>query len=107
MSPTYAAPEQFDETRGPTDDITDVYQLGAVFYYLFTGKPPFEGRPTKVMREVIEESPRPPSDVDESIPAEIDEVILTALAKEKSDRYESVLYLRDELKDLYGSVEDY
>lgn len=59
------------------------------------------------MREVIEEPPRPPSDVDESIPAEIDEVILTALAKEKSDRYESVLYLRDELKHLYDSVEDY
>jgi serine/threonine protein kinase len=38
----YAAPEQFADSYGTPDDITDIYQLGAVFYERFTGRPPFE-----------------------------------------------------------------
>lgn len=97
FTPHYAAPEQFDESFGSQDDITDIYQLGAVFYELFTGQPPFEGRPTKVMRAVINESPTPPSKIAD-IPPELDEILLTALAKEKDDRYETVVHLRDKLQ---------
>jgi outer membrane protein assembly factor BamB len=99
LSPQYAAPEQFDESYGSTDDITDVYQLGSVFYDLFVGRPPFEGRATKVMRRVLDEEPAPPSEVAD-VPSELDDVLLTALAKEKADRFESVLYLRDALRQL-------
>ncbi|MFB6206031.1 MAG: serine/threonine-protein kinase [Haloglomus sp.] len=100
MSPHYAAPEQFDDSYGPADDITDVYQLGAVFYELFTGRPPFEGRATQVMRAVLDEEPPPPSTVASGLPEALDDVLLTALATERADRYESVLYLRDDLLDL-------
>jgi serine/threonine protein kinase len=100
MSPHYAAPEQFDEAYGPTDNVTDVYQLGAVFYELFTGRPPFEGRPTKVMRAVMDDQPAPPSDLAD-VPEELDEVLLTALAKEKADRYEDILLLRNALQELF------
>lgn len=99
LSPQYAAPEQFDESFGAADDITDVYQLGAVFYELFTGRPPFEGPPAKAMREVLDEPPTPPSEVAD-VPEGLDEILLTALAKEKADRYESTLYLRDALQEL-------
>jgi outer membrane protein assembly factor BamB len=97
LSPQYAAPEQFDEEYGAADDLTDVYQLGAVLYELFTGRPPFEGKPAKVMHRVLHESPTPPSDVAD-VPEALDDVLLTALATEKGDRYESVLYLRDALQ---------
>ena len=100
MSPHYAAPEQFDKEFGSADDITDVYQLGAVFYELFTGRPPFEGRPTQVMRSIMDEEPIPPSEVVD-VPSPLDDILLTALAKEKNDRYESVLYLRDDLQELF------
>jgi serine/threonine protein kinase len=99
MSPQYAAPEQFDEEYGTVDDRTDIYQLGAVFYELFTGSPPFTGRPTRVMRGVLEEEPRPPSAIAD-VPSGIDTVLLTALSKRKSNRYEDILYLRDALTDV-------
>ncbi|WP_199243670.1 outer membrane protein assembly factor BamB family protein [Haloplanus rallus] len=100
VSPHYAAPEQFDESYGSVDDLTDVYQLGAVFYELFTGRPPFEGERTRVVRAVLDDRPRPPSEVAD-VPAALDDVVLTALAKEKADRYDDIVYLRDALADLY------
>jgi hypothetical protein len=99
LSPQYAAPEQFADEYGATDDITDVYQLGAVFYELFTGRPPFEGKPAKTMHRVLNEIPTPPSEVVD-VPAVLDDVLLTALAKDKDNRFESVLYLRDALSRL-------
>ncbi len=99
LSPGYAAPEQFDEEYGEADDVTDVYQLGAVLYELFTGEPPFEGKPAKAMHRVLHEEPTPPSAVAD-VPEALDDVLLTALSKEKADRYESVLYLRDGLRNV-------
>jgi serine/threonine protein kinase len=101
FSPHYAAPEQFDHDYGAADDITDVYQLGAVCYELFTGEPPFEGSAATVMRQVLAEDPDPPTAVDPDLPARLDDILLTALAKEREDRYDDILYLRDELRDLY------
>ncbi|WP_201741183.1 serine/threonine-protein kinase [Salinigranum halophilum] len=100
LSVEYAAPEQFDSAYGPADDLTDVYQLGAVFYELFTGRPPFEESPAAVMRAVLEETPTPPSE-HADLPSDIDDILLRSLAKERTDRYESVLYLRDQLRTLY------
>ncbi|WP_245835461.1 serine/threonine-protein kinase [Natronolimnobius baerhuensis] len=100
LSPHYAAPEQFDDNYGSADDITDVCQLGSVYYELFTGRPPFEGQPARVMNKVLTEAPQPPSELAD-VPPELDEILLTAMAKEKVDRYESVLYLRDALQELY------
>jgi serine/threonine protein kinase len=99
LSPGYAAPEQFDAAEyGEPDDLTDLYQLGVICYELFTGKPPFDGRPPKVMQDVLERAPEPPSSVDPSLPTAIDEPILTALAKRKGDRQDSVLLFREDLR---------
>jgi len=101
LSPRYAAPEQVDADRfGDPDQSTDVYQLGAVFYDLFVGHPPFEGEGGEVLTRVVEDDIRPPSEADPSLPAELDDVLMPALEREKEDRYESVLYLRDALADL-------
>lgn len=106
MSPQYAAPEQFSDEFGYADDITDIYQLGIVFYELFTGRPPFEGSPAAVMQSVLEEEPTPPSE-EADVPPELDDILLTALAREKADRYDSLVYLRDALQELYDErVED-
>ncbi len=105
MSPQYAAPEQFDDEYGSTDDITDIYQLGAVFYELFTGRPPFEGQTFKVINKIQTETPAPPSRIAD-VPPALDEILLTALATEKGDRYESVLYLRDAFQQLRDDLDE-
>lgn len=100
LTPEHAAPEQFSEEYGSADSLTDVYQLGATFYTLFVGSPPFSGSPAEVMRSVLDEAPTPPSEIAD-VPETLDEILLTALAKEKADRYESVLYIRDALREVY------
>ncbi|GAB3321130.1 hypothetical protein GCM10027355_19560 [Haloplanus salinarum] len=100
LSPQYAAPEQFDDEYGVADDITDVYQLGTVLYELFTGRPPFEGSSTEIMGQVLNETPTPPSEIAD-VPPALDDVLLTALAKKKSHRYQSTLLLRNDLQELY------
>lgn len=102
MSPRYAASEQFDTEYGPADTLSDVSRLGAVFDELFTGQAPFERRPTRVIRAVIDEQPAPPSEIAD-LPAAPDEIFLTALAKQKHDRYDDTVSLRDGLRELLGT----
>jgi cold shock CspA family protein len=101
LSPQYAAPEQFDRDRfGEPDDFTDIYQVGALVYEALTGRPPFEGSGVAVMRAVLDDEPDPPTTVDPALPADADDVLLRALATEKTDRYETVVDLRRALADL-------
>ncbi len=102
LSPQYSAPEQFDDEYGAADKQTDIYQLGAVFYDLFTGQPPFEGSGSSVMYDILESDPDPPTAIEPSLPDEIDEIVMRCLAKEKSERYETIVYLRDDLEELLG-----
>lgn len=103
LSPEYAAPEQFENERGTPDDITDIYQLGAVFYRLFTGRPPFTGNPAAIMDQVLHQDPTPPENI-AKLPDELNDILLTAIAKEKSDRYRTVEYLEDSLQNVYDSL---
>ncbi|WP_010476896.1 protein kinase domain-containing protein [Thermococcus zilligii] len=96
----YAAPEQLDEeTYGHTDQRTDIYQLGLIFYELLTGELPYQGTsPAAVVAKVInpDVKPIPPSHFDSKL-AKYDGIFEKLLAKRKEDRYQSV----DEfLKDL-------
>ena len=107
LTPEYAAPEQFDpETYGSPDQQTDVYQLGAVCYELFTGEPVFEGRPIEVMNRVTQGEITPPTDIDPHLPSRLDDILKRALARERTDRYESVLYLRDDLREVVADVHE-
>ena len=85
----YSSPEQISGEQ-TLDARTDIYALGAVFFALLAGRPPFEGKSQfDVMLAHVESAPEPPSAVRPEIPAEFDDIVLRALAKKPEDRYTS------------------
>lgn len=88
-TPHYISPEQ---AQGQTDlDLrTDIYSLGVVLYQLVVGRVPFMGdTPFSIVHDHIY-TPLPlPTSLNSSVPAEIEAVLLKALAKNRDDRYES------------------
>jgi len=100
-SPFYMAPEQASEF-GKEDARTDIYALGAVAYYLLTGKPPFSGKnPVEIIIAHSRDEVVPPSRVRDKIPADLDKIVLRCLAKKPEDRFADV----DSLETALASCE--
>jgi PAS domain S-box-containing protein len=86
-TPAYMAPEQAAGRLDLIDRRTDVYGLGAIFYEILTGVPPFTGRGMEeVLRKVREEEPVPPRQCWPEVPPALEAVCLRALAKQPADR---------------------
>ena len=90
----YLSPEQAQGK--PADARSDVYALGCVLYEAVTGHAPFEGEtPFAVAYQHVQEEPNAPSeslDPDSLTPTErvnLDAVVLTSMAKDPMDRYQS------------------
>ena len=84
----YLSPEQ---ARGEhTDGRSDVYSTGCLLYELLTGRPPFVGdSPVAVAYQHVRETPTPPSQLDPEITADLDAVVLKAMAKNPDNRYQT------------------
>jgi hypothetical protein len=86
-TPLYMSPEQATGSRS-LDARSDIYSLGAVAYYLLTGRPPFdEGTAIGAIIAHARDPVVPLSKVREGIPADLDAVVLRCLAKEPMERY--------------------
>jgi len=92
----YLSPEQ---ARGEhVDARSDLYSTGCLLYELVTGAPPFHGdSPVAVAYQHVREEPQPPSAYDETLPPQVDAVVLTAMAKSPVDRYQSAREMREDL----------
>jgi serine/threonine protein kinase len=76
----YMAPEQ-TVGRAPVDHRADVYALGAILYELLTARPPFDAPSrAELLRQILEEGPRPPRQLDQAVPADLQTVVLKCLA---------------------------
>jgi len=98
FSLSYAAPEQVSPSEfGRTDERTDLYQLGVVFYELVTGSVPFGGESiVEVGNAILREQPISPSEFN-SDAAVVEKIILKCLEKDPAKRYQSSAELLDAL----------
>ncbi len=98
-TPPYMAPEQ---CRGLSDEIdarSDVYALGTILFEMLCGRPPFVSKGWgDVLMMHLTASPERPSVLTPGVPGYLDDVILKALAKNKEDRFQSMVDLRRALR---------
>jgi serine/threonine-protein kinase len=93
----WMAPEQLFE-GGELDHRTDLYAVGVFLYRLLTGRLPFEDKGPALLMKVVQEVPPPPSQFRPELPKDVDRVVLTALSKEKSDRFRDAETMAEALR---------
>ena len=100
-TPAYMSPEQV--VGDPEiDGRADVYGLGASLYEALAGEPPFLGTPLMVVHQILNEEPRPPRRLNESIPRDLDTICLKAIAKDPRQRYADARAMAVDLKRWLG-----
>ncbi len=83
-SPPYMSPEQCSGSA--VDERTDIYALGITLYELLTGAVPFDGDTSSVLARHIVETPPPLSETRDDVPSELEQLVLSMLAKSPDDR---------------------
>jgi TolB-like protein/Tfp pilus assembly protein PilF len=103
-TPYYMSPEQ---ARGlKVDTRTDIFSLGIVIYEMLTGRKPFEGETNShVVVAILENDPPPISEVSPDIPSGLDEIVMRALRKDISARYQTAEDLIADLKKVNQRLE--
>jgi WD40 repeat protein len=97
-TPNFIPPEQADASRGPASTGSDVYSLGAILYYLLTGRPPFQAETLEdTLRQVLQSPPLPPRSLNRAVPRDLEIICLKCLNKESSGRYTSAAALGEDL----------
>jgi len=88
-SPFYMSPEQI---RGgeEIDFRSDMFSLGGVMYHMLTGQRPFAGATAyELMEQILSKDVAPPSSLQEGVTRAMDTVVLRALGKSRTERFES------------------
>ncbi len=89
-TPSYVSPEQIDQLKD-IDGRADIYALGAILYYMFTGSAPYKGKTSEIINKQIREPITNKSDRFKTIEGQVFSPILSkAMSINREDRYQTV-----------------
>jgi serine/threonine protein kinase/tetratricopeptide (TPR) repeat protein len=95
----YMSPEQAQGRS--VDHRSDLFSIGAVLYEMASGQPPFQGETSaELMSSILQDSPRPITELRTDVPLGLERILERCLAKEIEERYASAQDLRDAVDGL-------
>jgi serine/threonine protein kinase len=104
-TPAYMSPEQARGEGYRVDGRSDIFSLGVVLYELLTGRLPFRGDTREELLDQITSvdfPARPPRQIDNRIPKELEAICLKALSKRVEERYTTAGDMAEELREFLG-----
>jgi serine/threonine-protein kinase len=102
-TPSYMAPELFNGEE--VDQRSDLFSAGIILYQLLTGRKPFAGSTmSAIMHQVVNVMPVNPSQLDNRLPAPLDRLVQTCLAKNPADRFHNSAEFLAALKKAFAKV---
>lgn len=104
-TPGYMAPEQARGEFEEIDERSDIFSLGAILYTILCGVGPYRGKNGRevYIKNLTFPAEDPRAQVDADLPERLCHIALKALAREKDERYQSVLELKEDIEEFLES----
>ncbi len=104
-TPLYMSPEQASGEGHRVDGRSDIFSLGVIFYEMLVGRKPFEAKNVSLLLQMIKlVEVKPPRQVNQNIPKELERICLKALSRKLLDRYSTAADMAEDLRSFLVST---